>query len=243
MRLVARVPYPAPVTISPPPPPAGPAYPPLPSAGPTYPEWDPMPRPPRYIAAWLALALVGGGGIAAVVSAGSVFSSRYAVRADVCSAVDLGPVGAALGRPDVSATDVSDPDDVGGSTALQERRCQFTVTLPDGGPRAGGTVTATWYDNALMGKFFYETRYEQAGEARQSTAEPAELTGLGDRAFTHQQADDGIVQFRVATLDSNLMLDLRVVAGVGDPAWGAGHAEAARAALTDALRASLPRLR
>jgi len=202
-----------------------------------------MPRPPRRIASWLALLLVGGAGIAAVVSAGSIFGARYAVRADFCQALDLGLIGVALGRPDLSADAASGPGNVDAATNRPERRCQFTVTQPDGARRALGVVTATWYDNAFMGKYYYETRRAQADRPVSQESAPVDLTGLGDRAFRHHDDKAGVLQFRVAALDSNLMLDLQVAVGPGDQAWSAAQAGTAFTALSGAIRASLPRLR
>jgi len=225
--------YSAPVTISPPP---------L-QVHPGYPEWDPIPRPPRYTASWLALLLVGGAGVAAVVGAGSVFGSRYAVRADVCQALDLGLIGAALGQPGLTAGAAGGPGGVDAATNRPERLCRFDVTQPDGARRAVGTVTATWYDNAFMGKYYYETRRAQADRPVSQESAPVDLTGLGDRAFRHHDDKAGVLQFRVAALDSNLMVDLQVAVGAGDQAWSAAQAGTAFTALTGAIRASLPRLR
>lgn len=202
-----------------------------------------MPRPPRRLGSWFALLFVGAAGIVAVVGAGTVFGARYAVRTDVCAALDLRLIGAALGRPDLSAAAASGPGDVDAATSRPERLCRFTVAQPDGTRRAVGTVTATWYDNAFMGKFYYETRRAQADRPASQESAPVELTGLGDRAFTQLDDDARGVQFRAAALDSNLMVDLRVAVAAGDPAWNAGQAGTAFTALTGAIRVSLPRLR
>jgi hypothetical protein len=199
-----------------------------------------MPRPPRRTASWLALVLVGVAGIVAAVGVRSVFGARYAVRADVCSAVQLDPVGTALGRPGLVAVPAHSPDAPEQVAGRIELLCRFTVAKADGAPRAVGTVTAIWYDNAFMGRFFFETRREQAGGSIHQRSGLAELTGLGDAAFTYH---DGQARFRVATLDSNLLLDLQVAVVAGDPAWPAGQEGPPLAALTDAARATLPHLR
>ncbi|MFI7542006.1 hypothetical protein [Actinoplanes sp. NPDC049599] len=121
-----------------------------------------------------------------------------------------------------------------------ELRCRFTVAGADGAPRAVGTVTAIWYRNAFAGRFFFETRREQAAGSIYQRSGLAELTGLGDAAFTYHDSD---ARFRVATLDSNLLLDLQVAVVPGDPLWRAGQVGPPFAALADTLRASLPRLR
>jgi hypothetical protein len=202
-----------------------------------------MPRPPRRTASWLALALVGVAGIVAAVGVGSVFGARYAVRADICSTIDLGPVGTALGRPGLTAVAANSPDAEDPASGPSELLCRFTVTQPDGSPRAIGAVTATWYDNAFMGRYFFQTRREQAARSIYQRSGLADLTGLGDLAFTYHGDDAPLVRFRVATLDSNLLLDLQVAVRPGDPAWQATQVGPPFAALTDALRATLTRLR
>jgi hypothetical protein len=210
------------------------------SAGAPYPVWDPLPRPPRRTASWLALLLVGVAGIVAAVGVRSVFGARYAVRADVCSAVDLDPVGTALDEPRLTAVAANSPDAADQVAGRTELLCRFTVARADGAPRAVGTVTAIWYDSAFMGRFFFETRREQAAGSIHQRSGLAELAGLGDAAFTYH---DDKARFRVATLDSNLLLDLQVAVVPGDPAWRAGQAGPPFAAMIDAARATLPRLR
>jgi hypothetical protein len=211
--------------------------------GAPYPAWDPMPRPPRRIASWIALVLVGVAGIVAAVGVGKVFGARYAVRADVCSTVNLGPVGTALGRPGLTAVATNSPEAGDQASDPPELRCRFTVNQPDGSPRAVGTVTAIWYDNAFMGRFSYESRRQQAAGSIYQEAAVAELTGLGDLAFTYHADDAQLVRYRVATLDSNLLLDLQVGVLPGDSDWKAGQVGPPFAALTDSIRASLTRLR
>jgi hypothetical protein len=211
--------------------------------GAPYPAWDPPPRPPRRIASWLALALAGVAGIVAAVGVGSVFGARYAVRADICSTVDLGPVGAALDRPDLTAVAANSPDAENQAPGRPELLCRFTVAHPDGSPRAAGKVTATWYDNAFIGRLQYEIRRDQAAGSIHERIRVTDLTGLGERAFSYHADDAGSARFRVATLDSNLYLDLQVAVYPGDRTRPAGQVEPPVTALTDAIRSSLIRLR
>jgi hypothetical protein len=208
-------------------------------AGNPYPAWDPMPRPPRRTASWIALTLVVAAGVIAAVGVGDLAGARYAARADVCSAVQLGPVGTALGRPDLTAVAANSPAAAERNAGPTELRCRFSVAEPEGERRAVGTVTAIWYDHALAGRFSFETRRAQAGGSIHQRDGLAELSGLGDAAFTYH---DDEARFRAATLDSNLVLDLQVAVAPGDPAWTAADAGPPLAALTAALRASLPRL-
>ena len=206
--------------------------------------WDPGPRPPRRIASWLALVFAGVAVSVAVVGVDRLFGARYAARADFCSTMDLGPVGTALGRPDLTAVAANSPDGEDVATGRTELRCRFTLAGPDGAPRALGSVTGTWYDYAVAGQLYYEMQRQQAdGTGLEQRGIVTDVTGLGDRAFTYHDDTRQLVRFQVATLDSNLLLDLQIAVAPGDTAWKAGEPGPAFAALTGAIRASLPRLR
>jgi len=206
--------------------------------------WDPGPRPPRRIASWLALVFAGVAVSVAVVGVDRLFGARYAARADFCSTMDLGPVGTALGRPDLTAVAANSPDSEDPGTGRPELRCQFTLAGPDGAPRALGSVTGTWYDYAVAGRVYYQIQRDSApGSIVQQRGRVTDVTGLGDLAFTYHDDTGQPVRFRVATLDSNLLLDVQVAVAPGDQAWKAGEPDPAFAALTDAIRSSLPRLR
>jgi hypothetical protein len=206
--------------------------------------WDPGPRPPRRTASWIALVSVVCGGIVAAVGADRFLGARYAARADFCSTVDLGPVGSALGQPNLTAVADTGPDAEEPGTGRPQLRCQFTLSRPNGAPRALGAVTATWYDHAVVGQISYETQREQAtGTGLQQRGTLTDLTGLGDLAFTYHDDTAQPVRFRVAALDSNLVLDLQIAVTAADPDWRSGRPDPAFTALTEAIRASLPRLR
>jgi hypothetical protein len=207
-----------------------------------YPSWDPGPRPPRRSARWIALALVVISGVISAVGIERIFGARYAVRADFCSVLDLSPIAKALGTPALSATATSYPGQTDRVTGRPEQGCQFTIEKAGGAPRALGTVTATWYDHAVLGGFSYETQREQAGGSIYRQADVVDVAGVGERAFAYHDAGGRLIQFRVAAVDSNLLLDLRVAVVAGDPAWPAGQTGPPFAALADTIRASLPRV-
>ncbi|MEV4707683.1 hypothetical protein [Actinoplanes sp. NPDC049316] len=202
--------------------------------------WDPMPRPPRRTASWLALLPLVAGGAYAYHAGRGLADARYpALAADVCPAVDVQPVLAVLKGP-IEPPTSADPALGDRSGEGTDHRCRFSVTRADGvTPRAEGVVTITHYPYAPVAQVYHAVHRDNAGGSIYEKGDVHDLAGVGEEAFTLQQSGD-FPSYRIGARDSNLLIDVELVVSPDEPEM---PADVAFRTLSEALSSSLRRLR
>jgi hypothetical protein len=203
-------------------------------------SWDPGPRRPRRVVAWLALLPFAAGVAVALTVARHPLGARYIVRADVCEALDLGPVAAGMAssvRPDA-------PSVIDSADARAAKICRFELDRVGGTFLGVGEATVSWFDNALIGDLKYAQFRGSADGSLAQKSDVRDVSGLGDRAYVQHVNEQRIADFRVVVQESNLILEIWVATAWAEPGtWQPGRPDPAFAALTDAARASVSRLR
>ncbi|WP_143162998.1 hypothetical protein [Couchioplanes caeruleus] len=206
---------------------------------PPAPAWDPGPRPPRWIAALVALLLVIAGTAFGLYGVVGFVRAPFGVRADVCPMLDLGPLTDALTVPDVQDMPGA-PQRYGG---LSRAACASSIDGRDVSPRAIGELRVEWFDSALAAEMHFAL-------AEGNASGRSQVADLGERAFAAFDPDEAEVagkrlrRFSVAVLDSNVFLGLRVTVSDrhADMPWPDGQVDAAHAVLTETARTALQRL-
>jgi hypothetical protein len=206
------------------------------------PEWDPLPRPPRNTALWLALVSLLAAGAVGIWQGWSLARAPYTDRADACAALDLAPLASALGTVIAPATALELPGTAGPASETL-RRCSFRADKPDGSPSVRGVVTLDWYPVAAVGAIYYELRRDQAARSIHEKAHLRDVPGLADAAFGYHDPNREPPSFQVGAVDANLLLEVGIAVSPGEPAWGSGDPGPAYAVLADTARASFARLR
>ncbi|MFI7600767.1 hypothetical protein [Actinoplanes sp. NPDC049681] len=206
------------------------------------PAWDPIRRPPRRTASWLALLAVLAGGAYAYHAGRKLVGAPYpALARDICPVVDLQPILKALPGPVATPTAADRPSDADSAGEAVTHRCRFTVTGSDGvTPRAVGEMTVTRYPYAPVAQLYFSVHRDEAAGSIYAEKDVRDVAGLGEEAFSHSDGDGA---FQVAARDANLIIDAQLVVPRNGSVLAVDPPEPAFRALSDGIRASFPRLR
>ena len=210
------------------------------------PDWDPGPRPPRWTLALTALLLVIAGTAFGLHRLVGLIGTPHPVRADICPALDRGPLTAALGDLDFDGKPGAPERRDGRSRAV----CVFLVDGDGTLPRAMGSILVDWYDYAVLADLQYAAAEGAQAKSFSSAPYLAGVPDLGDQAFAAYDPDyhevDGrrLRRFEVTAREGNVLLNLSVAvpdAAEGVP-WPETEIDAARSVLTVTARTALQRV-
>ena len=210
------------------------------------PDWDPGPRPPRWTLALTALLLVIAGTAFGLHRLVGLIGTPHPVRADICPALDRGPLTAALGDLDFDGKPGAPERRDGRSRAV----CVFLVDGDETMPRAMGSILVDWYDYAFLADLQYSAA--EGAQAKSVSSAPflTGVPGLGEQAFAAYDPDSFEVtgkrlrRFEVTAREGNVLLNVSVMVpdATADAPWPEAEIESAYSVLTRTARTALQRV-